>query len=173
MESDVVIISDYNKGYVSGQMIRDISKIASLSILDTKKKLSWDIIENISFVKQNEIEYNNTEEEKGIEKKDISREEFLAHAFEWKEKYGGIILDQLKKLGASCDWDRTRFTMEPSLYQAVIDTFVLLYNKGLIYRGVRMVNWDPAGKTAVSDEEVIHKDVQAKLYHIQYPFVDG
>ena len=111
--------------------------------------------------------------EKGIEKKDISREEFLAHAFEWKEKYGGIILDQLKKLGASCDWDRTRFTMEPSLYQAVIDTFVRLYNKGLIYRGVRMVNWDPAGKTAVSDEEVIHKDVQAKLYHIQYPFVDG
>ena len=111
--------------------------------------------------------------EKGIEKKDISREEFLAHAFEWKEKYGGIILDQLKKIGASCDWDRTRFTMEPSLYQAVIDTFVRLYNKGLIYRGVRMVNWDPAGKTAVSDEEVIHKDVQAKLYHIQYPFVDG
>jgi valyl-tRNA synthetase len=111
--------------------------------------------------------------EKGIEKKDISREEFLTHAFEWKDKYGGIILDQLKKIGASCDWDRTRFTMEPSLYQAVIDTFVRLYNKGLIYRGVRMVNWDPQGKTAVSDEEVIHKDVQAKLYHIQYPLVDG
>ncbi len=111
--------------------------------------------------------------EKGIEKKDISREEFLHHAFEWKDKYGGIILDQLKKLGASCDWDRTRFTMEPSLYQAVIDTFVRLYNKGLIYRGVRMVNWDPQGKTALSDEEVIHKDVQAKLYHIQYPLVDG
>ncbi len=111
--------------------------------------------------------------EKGIEKKDISREEFLTHAFEWKDKYGGIILDQLKKIGASCDWDRTRFTMEPSLYQAVIDTFVRLYNKGLIYRGVRMVNWDPQGKTAVSDEEVIHKDVHAKLYHIQYPLVDG
>jgi valyl-tRNA synthetase len=111
--------------------------------------------------------------EKGIEKKDISREEFLKHAFEWKDKYGGIILDQLKKLGASCDWDRTRFTMEPSLYEAVIDTFVRLYNKGLIYRGVRMVNWDPQGKTALSDEEVIHKDVQAKLYHIQYPLVDG
>jgi len=111
--------------------------------------------------------------EKGIEKKDISREEFLAHAFEWKEKYGGIILDQLKKIGASCDWDRTRFTMEPSLYQAVIDTFVRLYNKGLIYRGVRMVNWDPQGKTALSDEEVIYKDVQAKLFHIQYPLVDG
>jgi valyl-tRNA synthetase len=111
--------------------------------------------------------------EKGIEKKDITREEFLKHAFEWKDKYGGIILDQLKKLGASCDWDRTRFTMEPSLYEAVIDTFVRLYNKGLIYRGVRMVNWDPQGKTALSDEEVIHKDVQAKLYHIQYPLVDG
>jgi valyl-tRNA synthetase len=111
--------------------------------------------------------------EKGIEKKDISREEFLKHAFEWKDKYGGIILDQLKKLGASCDWDRTRFTMEPSLYEAVIDTFVRLYNKGLIYRGVRMVNWDPQGKTALSDEEVIYKDVQAKLYHIQYPLVDG
>ena len=111
--------------------------------------------------------------EKGIEKKDITREEFLEHAFVWKDKYGGIILDQLKKIGASCDWDRTRFTMEPSLYQAVIDTFIRLYNKGLIYRGVRMVNWDPQGKTAVSDEEVIHKDVQAKLYHIQYPLVDG
>ncbi|CAM3363567.1 valine--tRNA ligase [Aquirufa ecclesiirivi] len=111
--------------------------------------------------------------EKGIEKKDISREEFLTYAFDWKEKYGGIILDQLKKLGASCDWDRTRFTMEPSLYEAVIDTFVRLYNKGLIYRGVRMVNWDPQGKTALSDEEVIYKDVQAKLYHIQYPLVDG
>jgi len=111
--------------------------------------------------------------EKGIEKKDISREEFLKHAFEWKDKYGGIILDQLKKLGASCDWDRTRFTMEPSLYEAVIDTFVRLYNKGLIYRGVRMVNWDPQGKTALSDEEVIYKDVQAKLFYIQYPLVDG
>ena len=111
--------------------------------------------------------------EKGIEKKDISREEFLKHAFEWKDKYGGIILDQLKKIGASCDWDRTRFTMEPSLYEAVIDTFVRLYNKGLIYRGVRMVNWDPQGKTALSDEEVIYKDVQAKLFHIQYPLVDG
>ncbi len=111
--------------------------------------------------------------EKGIEKKDISREEFLKHAFEWKDKYGGIILDQLKKLGASCDWDRTRFTMEPSLYQAVIDTFVRLYNKGLIYRGVRMVNWDPQGKTALSDEEVIYKDVQAKLHYLNYPLVDG
>ena len=111
--------------------------------------------------------------EKGIEKKDISREEFLNYAFEWKDKYGGIILEQLKKLGASCDWNRTRFTMEPKLYEAVIDTFVRLYNKGLIYRGVRMVNWDPQGKTALSDEEVIHKEVNAQLHYINYPLSDG
>ncbi|MDZ7900923.1 MAG: valine--tRNA ligase [Arcicella sp.] len=106
--------------------------------------------------------------ERGIEKKDISREEFLKYAHEWKDKYGGIILDQLQKLGASCDWDRTRFTMEPSLYEAVIDTFVRLYNKKQIYRGVRMVNWDPLGKTALSDEEVIEKEIMAKLYYIKY-----
>ena len=109
--------------------------------------------------------------ERGIEKKDLTRDEFLAYAMEWKDKYGGIILEQLKKLGASCDWDRTRFTMEPSLYQAVIDTFVRLYEKGKIYRGVRMVNWDPQGKTALSDEEVIDKDIQAKLYYITYNVV--
>jgi valyl-tRNA synthetase len=106
--------------------------------------------------------------DRGIEKKDISREEFLKYAHEWKDKYGGIILDQLQKLGASCDWDRTRFTMEPSLYEAVIDTFVRLYNKKQIYRGVRMVNWDPLGKTALSDEEVIEKEIMAKLYYIRY-----
>jgi valyl-tRNA synthetase len=106
--------------------------------------------------------------ERGIEKKDISREEFLKYAHEWKDKYGGIILDQLQKIGASCDWDRTRFTMEPSLYEAVIDTFVRLYNKKQIYRGVRMVNWDPLGKTALSDEEVIEKEIMAKLYYIRY-----
>jgi valyl-tRNA synthetase len=111
--------------------------------------------------------------ERGIEKKDISREEFLKYAHEWKDKYGGIILDQLKKLGASCDWDRTRFTMEPSLYEAVIDTFVRLYNKGQIYRGVRMVNWDPLGKTALSDEEVIEKEIMAKLYYIKYEVVEN
>lgn len=109
--------------------------------------------------------------ERGIEKKDISREEFLKYAHEWKDKYGGIILEQLKKLGASCDWDRTRFTMEPSLYEAVIDTFIRLYNKKQIYRGVRMVNWDPLGKTALSDEEVIEKEIMAKLYYLQYPIV--
>jgi valyl-tRNA synthetase len=106
--------------------------------------------------------------ERGIEKKDISREEFLGYAHEWKDKYGGIILDQLKKLGASCDWDRTNFTMDDHYYESVINVFVDLYNKGQIYRGVRMVNWDPLGKTALSDEEVIEKDVQAKLYYIKY-----
>ncbi|UII32584.1 valine--tRNA ligase [Fulvivirga ulvae] len=106
--------------------------------------------------------------EKGINKKDLTREEFLKYAWEWKEKYGGIILEQLKKLGASCDWDRTRFTMEESLSEAVIEVFVDLHNKGLIYRGVRMVNWDPQGKTALSDDEVIHKEVQSKLYYVNY-----
>jgi valyl-tRNA synthetase len=106
--------------------------------------------------------------EKGIEKRHISREEFLKYAWEWKDKYGGIILGQLKKLGASCDWDRTRFTMEESLSEAVIEVFVDLYEKGQIYRGVRMVNWDPQGRTALSDEEVIHKEVNAKLYYIKY-----
>lgn len=106
--------------------------------------------------------------EQGIDKKDLSREEFLKYAWEWKEKYGGIILDQLKKLGASCDWERTKFTMDEELSDAVIDTFIHLYKKGLIYRGVRMVNWDPKGLTAVSDEEVIRKEVNQKLYHIKY-----
>src|SRR5690554_5377049 len=106
--------------------------------------------------------------EQGMDKKDLSREEFLAHAWEWKEKYGGIILSQLEKLGASCDWDRTKFTMDPDMSEAVIDTFIRLYKKGLIYRGIRMVNWDPQGKTALSDEEVIRKEVQQKLYYLKY-----
>ncbi len=110
----------------------------------------------------------NLLKEQGISKKDISREDFLKHAWEWKEKYGGIILKQLEKLGASCDWDRTRFTMEQDLSEAVIDVFIDLYNKGKIYRGVRMVNWDPKGLTAVSDEEVIHKEVNSKLYYVRY-----
>jgi valyl-tRNA synthetase len=109
--------------------------------------------------------------EQGIAKTDLTREQFLAHAFEWKDKYGGIILEQLKQLGASCDWDRTRFTMEPDLTEAVLRVFVDLYNKGLIYRGVRMVNWDPEGRTAISDEEVIAKDVQAKMYYLNYAIV--
>src|SRR6187551_3302228 len=107
--------------------------------------------------------------EKGIKKSDLTREEFLKYAWEWKEKYGGIILEQLKKLGASCDWERTRFTMEPKLSDAVTEVFIDLYKKGNIYRGLRMVNWDPAGKTALSDDEVNYKDVQSKLYYINYP----
>lgn len=110
--------------------------------------------------------------DKGIDKNKISREEFLKYAWEWKEKYGGIILEQLKKLGASCDWDRTRFTMEESLSEAVIEVFVDLYQKGYIYRGIRMVNWDPQGKTALSDDEVIYKEVNSKLYYLNYP-LDG
>jgi valyl-tRNA synthetase len=106
--------------------------------------------------------------ERGIDKKSLSREEFLKYAWEWKEKYGGIILDQLKKLGASCDWDRTKFTMDPNLSDAVISVFVDLYSKGKIYRGIRMVNWDPQGKTALSDDEVITKEIASKLYYIQY-----
>lgn len=104
----------------------------------------------------------------GINKDDLSRDEFMKHAWEWKEKHGGIILEQLKKLGASCDWQRTKFTMDEDLYQSVIQTFIDLHEKGLIYRGVRMVNWDPAAKTAVSDEEVIHKEEQSKLYYLRY-----
>jgi valyl-tRNA synthetase len=110
----------------------------------------------------------NMLKEKGIDKKDLTRQEFLSYALDWKDKYGGIILEQLKKLGCSCDWDRTRFTMEPNLSEAVIDVFIDLHKKGLIYRGSRMVNWDPAGKTAVSDEEVIYKEVDSKLYYIKY-----
>jgi valyl-tRNA synthetase len=106
--------------------------------------------------------------EQGINKKDLSREEFLKHAWSWKEKYGGIILEQLKKLGASCDWDRTRFTMEEELSESVIDTFLDLYKKGYIYRGTRMVNWDPSALTAVSDEEVFMKEGTAKLFYLRY-----
>ncbi|MEZ5026422.1 MAG: valine--tRNA ligase [Chitinophagales bacterium] len=115
----------------------------------------------------------NLLKEKGIDKKDITREEFLKHSWQWKEKYGGIILKQLEKLGASCDWDRTRFTMEEDLSNAVIEVFVDLYNKGKIYRGVRMVNWDSKGLTAVSDEEVIHKEVNSKLYYVRYKIEDS
>lgn len=110
----------------------------------------------------------NKLKEEGIDKANISRDEFMNHAWEWKEKHGGIILEQLKKLGASCDWERTAFTMDESLYESVIDVFVDLYNKGLIYRGIRMVNWDPKAQTAVSDEEVNHKELQSKLYYLKY-----
>lgn len=109
--------------------------------------------------------------ERGINKTDLSREEFLKYAWEWKEKHGGIILKQLRKLGASCDWSRTRFTMDEALYDSVIEVFVDLYEKGLIYRGVRMVNWDPVALTAVSDEEVVYEEQQSKLYYLRYPIV--
>ncbi len=108
----------------------------------------------------------------GISKDDLSREEFLSHAWEWTHKHGGIILEQLKKLGASCDWSRTKFTMDDDMSQSVIKVFIDLYNKGLVYRGVRMVNWDPAALTALSDEEVIYKEVESKLYHLRY-MVEG
>ncbi len=104
----------------------------------------------------------------GIEKNDLTREEFLRYAWDWKEKYGGIILKQLRKLGASCDWDRTKFTMDPDMTEGVIRVFVDLHDKGKIYRGVRMVNWDPSSQTALSDEEVIYREVQSKLYYLRY-----
>ncbi len=109
----------------------------------------------------------------GINKEDLTREEFLQHAWKWKEEHGGIILKQLRKLGASCDWDRTRFTMDPDLSEAVINTFVHFYKKGWIYKGVRMVNWDPEALTAVSDDEVIHKDTKSHFYHLRYYISDG
>ena len=104
----------------------------------------------------------------GVKKTDLTRDEFLGHAWDWTHKHGGIILEQLKKLGASCDWNRTAFTMDPVRSESVLKVFVDLYNKGLIYRGVRMVNWDPKALTALSDEEVIHKEVNGKLYYIKY-----
>jgi len=110
--------------------------------------------------------------EEGIKKDDLTRDAFLEHAWEWTHKHGGIILEQLKKLGASCDWERTAFTMDEKRSESVIKVFVDLYKKGYIYRGVRMVNWDPAAKTALSDEEVIHKEEQSKLYYVRYAIED-
>jgi valyl-tRNA synthetase len=110
--------------------------------------------------------------ERGITKSSLSRDEFLGYAWEWKDKYGGIILQQLKKIGCSLDWNRTSFTMDPAYYETVIKVFVDLYKKGLIYRGKRMINWDVKAKTALSDEEVIYKEVQSKLYHLRYK-IDG
>ncbi|MEX0771248.1 MAG: valine--tRNA ligase, partial [Balneolaceae bacterium] len=109
----------------------------------------------------------------GIKKSDLTRDEFIQHAWEWTDKHGGIILDQLKKLGASCDWERTRFTLEEDLYEAVVDCFINLYEKGYIYRGLRMINWDPSAKTALSDEEVIHQEVQSNLYYVHYKLLNS
>jgi valyl-tRNA synthetase len=108
----------------------------------------------------------------GIQKSDLTREEFLGHAFKWKDKHGGIILEQLKKLGASCDWERTHFTMDKEYSESVVNVFIDLFNKGKIYRGVRMVNWDPEALTAVSDEEVIYKEVNSRLFYVRYK-IDG
>jgi valyl-tRNA synthetase len=113
------------------------------------------------------------EKEKGIKKQDLTRNEFLQYAFDWKEKYGGIIYHQIKKLGCSVDWDRVNFTMDDHYYKAVIKVFVDLYNKGKIYRGARMINWDPEAKTALSDEEVEYKEIQGKLYYVKYKIVPG
>lgn len=106
--------------------------------------------------------------QQGIKKTDLTRDEFLKHAWEWKEEHGGIILKQLRKLGASCDWDRTAFTMDEKRSESVLKVFVDLFEKGLIYRGVRMVNWDPKALTALSDEEVIYKEEHSKLFYLRY-----
>jgi len=109
----------------------------------------------------------------GITKADLTREEFLEHAWDWTDEHGGIILQQLRKLGASCDWERTRFTLEDDLYEAVVDCFIELYERGYIYRGKRMINWDPEAQTALSDEEVIHREEISKLYHVRYRIKDS
>ena len=115
----------------------------------------------------------NRLKEKGISKEDIGRDKFMEHAWDWTHEHGGIILDQLKKIGASCDWDRTKFTLDDDLYESVIQVFIDLHEKGLIYRGIRMINWDPEAKTAVSDEEVEYKDEQSKLYYVRYKLKDS
>lgn len=112
-------------------------------------------------------------EEKKLRKADLSRDEFMGYAYQWKDKYGGIILQQLRKLGSSCDWDRTAFTMDPGYYRDVIRMFIDLYKRGKLYRGLRMVNWDPEAKTVLSNEEVLYKEEQAQLFHLTYPFEDG
>jgi valyl-tRNA synthetase len=111
--------------------------------------------------------------EKGINKNDLTRAEFMDHAWEWTEEYGGVILEQLKKLGCSCDWDRTKFTMDDDMSESVISVFIDLFNKGLIYRGFRMVNWDPQAQTTLSDEEVIYEERQGNLYYLNYKIQDS
>src|SRR5438046_3824822 len=111
--------------------------------------------------------------ERGISKSSLSRDEFLKYAWEWKEKYGGIILQQLRKLGCSADWSRTAFTMDDDYYKSVIKVFIELYKKGYIYRGLRMIHWDPKAKTSLSDEEVIKKEVNSKLYYLRYKLEDS
>ena len=107
--------------------------------------------------------------DKGIDKDSLSREDFLKHSWEWKEKYGDIIINQLKKLGCSCDWDRQRFTMDENYSRSVLEAFIELYERGLIYKGNRLVNWCPLSKSAISDEEVIHREKKGKLWYFSYP----
>src|SRR3984957_16406783 len=111
--------------------------------------------------------------ERGIDKNQLSRAAFMEYAYEWKDKYGGIIYDQIRRLGCSVDWDRVSFTMDSDYYASVISVFVDLFEKGLIYRGARMINWDPEARTALSDEEVEYRDGQGKLYYVNYPIVDA
>ena len=111
--------------------------------------------------------------ENGIDKNNLSREEFLQHAWEWTNEHGGLILNQLQKLGCSCDWDRTKFTLDKEMSESVILSFIDLYNKGLIYKGFRMVNWDPKAKTTLSDEEVIYRERQGNLYYLQYEILNS
>ena len=120
-----------------------------------------------------EAKVTNLLKDQGIDKLEIGRENFLEHAWKWKDKYGGIIINQLKKLGASCDWNREKFTMDQDYSNAVLEVFVKLYHDGLIYKGERIINWDPEGKTALSDEEVIYKDTPGKLWHFKYPLLDS
>ena len=120
-----------------------------------------------------EAKVTNMLKEDGIDKKDIGRERFLEHAWDWKEKYGNTILTQLKRLGASCDWSKTTFTMDEDYSKAVTKVFVDLYEDGMIYQGERIINWDPNGLTALSDEEVIHKEVNGSLWHFRYPIKDS
>ena len=112
-------------------------------------------------------------EDKGIKKESLSRDEFLKYSWEWKEKYGGIIIQQLKRLGCSCDWDKERFTMDDNYNNAVLESFIVLYNKGLIYKGLRLVNWCPVSQSAISDEEVMHEEVNGNLWHFRYPIKDS
>ena len=154
-----------------------ICSIILFKIFLLEEQSSWDSIlvgcgtDHASIA--TEAKVINHLETRGISKSSLSRDEFLKYAWEWKDKHGSIILDQLKRLGVSCDWRRLKFTMDDDMSQSVIKTFVKLYNKGLIYKGVRMINWDPKAKTAISDEEVIYKEQKSKLYYVNYKLVDS
>jgi len=156
-------------GHMLNNTIQDV--LARKARLDGKNVCWVPGTDHASIATENKVV--NMLLEQGIKKEDIGRDEFLRHAWAWKEKYGGIILHQLKKLGASLDWEREAFTMSPELSGSVTDVFIDLYRKDYVYRGVRMVNWDPAGKTAVADDEVIFKTVASRMCHLRYRFVDN